>query len=105
MEQRCPDCNNIYNTLVSFESANGKCHHCHGRGRYSSVAFGIEQECLKCHGTGICQTCHGEGETDIHDSLFDEPRFDFGSGASSVSAQSYSNSNSTSQTEIAPHTP
>lgn len=75
MRQRCPDCDNIYSSFASFESANGKCHHCHGAGEYSSMAFGIEQKCTECHGTGICQTCHGGGEADIHNTLLDEPLF------------------------------
>lgn len=87
MRQRCPDCDNIYNRISSFENANGRCHHCHGQGRGPSMAFGIEQECSECHGTGICQTCHGAGEADIH-STWDEPLFDLSTSSPSVTGVS-----------------
>lgn len=92
MQKRCPDCDNIYGTFASFEHANGKCHHCHGEGKYASMAFGVQVDCDECNGTGICQTCHGDGEADVHDPLFDEPLFDLGGGNSaSYRSSSYSN--------------
>jgi hypothetical protein len=64
MNARCSDCDNVWGKLVSWESADGRCRVCHGAGRGSSMAFGIEQDCDACHGSGTCQTCHGLGEAE-----------------------------------------
>jgi hypothetical protein len=67
----CPDCD--YNAGGVFgEWGNGKCSHCHGTGKFDSmidkivdVAGGYDlsdhDDCYECHGSKICQTCHGTG--------------------------------------------
>ena len=40
----------------------GKCYICSGKGQYiPSVSVGHYVKCDHCHGTGICQSCHGSG--------------------------------------------
>lgn len=57
MEQRrgrCPDCDS------GILTGDGRCKHCHGSGTNLNLASDIPQ-CFACKGTGICQTCDGNG--------------------------------------------
>lgn len=68
-ERQCPDCNSVkVNPLLS--EGDGKCSVCHGTGEGGLLdnladvtnPFGRQgTECFKCHGTGQCQTCGGNG--------------------------------------------
>ena len=55
---RCPDCDS------GLLTGDGRCSHCHGSGTNLNLASDVPQ-CLFCKGTGVCQTCRGDGTTQI----------------------------------------
>jgi hypothetical protein len=68
-ERQCPDCDSVkINPFLN--EGDGKCTVCHGTGEGGLLdqfvdatnPFGRQgTECFKCHGTGQCQTCGGNG--------------------------------------------
>lgn len=59
----CEDCHDRTGDPWNGYTGNGKCRHCRGSGETSIGPFGIGPDitCGECDGTGICQTCDGEG--------------------------------------------
>src|SRR5262249_24108021 len=51
---RCPDCDS------GMLNGDGRCSHCHGSGTNLNFASDVPQ-CLFCKGTGVCQSCGGDG--------------------------------------------
>lgn len=66
-ERQCPDCNSV---KIFANEGDGKCSVCHGTGdggfldQLADATNPFRRqgtECWKCHGTGQCQTCGGNG--------------------------------------------
>jgi DnaJ-class molecular chaperone len=62
----CPDCDGM--GFGNF-TGDGQCSACHGTGgelnvieAVADILAGESQECKVCGGSGVCQTCNGEGE-------------------------------------------
>jgi DnaJ-class molecular chaperone len=59
---KCPDCDG--EKWFDKDVGDGKCSECHGSGvnpNPADIVLG-DEECPVCGTSGICQTCHGEGE-------------------------------------------
>lgn len=66
---KCPDC--YGDNILDSDCGNGECKPCRGYGYIQGfleplqkAMQGEDQECPVCHGTGICQTCKGDGFLD-----------------------------------------
>lgn len=57
----CPDCDGPAIDF-GYGAGDGKCSVCHGIGNLGLTMLG--NECYKCNGTGVCQTCGGSGEVE-----------------------------------------
>jgi len=66
---KCPDCDSI-KISPFLDEGDGNCSACHGSGEGGLLdhiadainPFSAEKtKCWKCHGTGQCQTCGGNG--------------------------------------------
>ena len=55
---RCPECDS------GLLTGDGRCSHCHGSGTNLNLASDVPQ-CPFCKGTGVCQTCRGDGTPQI----------------------------------------
>jgi DnaJ-class molecular chaperone len=64
MAEPCTECDFPSDGLTS---GNGKCNLCSGTGIDISVAVlaGLEGDCERCGGTGVCPVCNGRGEVEI----------------------------------------
>ena len=70
MSEKCNDCDQTITNVFDPNEGNGKCSHCHGKGKvygirdqFASDFMGGEDyhTCEVCDGSGICQTCNGSG--------------------------------------------
>ena len=67
--KKCPDCDGDH--LVDSSLGNGECSDCHGTGQNLDFVEDVmdvmneeEQGCKTCDGSGVCQTCVGDGYID-----------------------------------------
>lgn len=62
--RNCTDCNYVSDDDTP---SDGKCSECGGSGYVGFFEGAVRaiatesQECDKCHGSGVCQTCDGQG--------------------------------------------
>jgi len=74
---QCPNCNSI-KVFPGVNEGDGKCSQCHGTGLGSLLDQVVDRhsKCIRCNGSGICQSCSGAGIVEIidHNDRFAPPR-------------------------------
>lgn len=58
MSERCEDCSGQHWSVNG--QGDGKCGDCAGTGIDGGL-LSIDSPCRECDGSGVCQTCDGEG--------------------------------------------
>jgi DnaJ-class molecular chaperone len=69
-KEKCPDCDSVDVWSPYSDKGDGKCSSCNGTGidliddigNSLNPFYQTDDDCDECHGTGICQTCRGDGE-------------------------------------------